>query len=143
MKTRSRTRLREDTLFFIYLDKTVRASIRPTHTAARQQTNESSVFRKALSQSPSRMRSSVCRLTDENVVYPPQTPIKKNCRNRGGARNGPSESVKAAKNPIRKEPVTFTTNVPMGKNSPTRPATIPDVQNRAPVPSAPPSITTM
>src|SRR5438067_13355941 len=65
----------------------------------------------------------------------------KNCRNRGDTRTGPSGSVNAARNPTTNEPLTFTTRVPRGKNSPPRSAINPDIQNRAPVPSAPPSIT--
>src|SRR5436190_24123658 len=62
-------------------------------------------------------------------------------RNRGDTRTGPSGSVNAAKNPTMNEPLTFTTRVPRGKNSPPRSAMNPDIQKRAPVPSAPPSIT--
>src|SRR5437764_144281 len=43
-------------------------------------------------------------------------------------------SVNAAKNPTTNEPLTFTTRVPRGKNSPPRSAMNPDIQNRAPVP---------
>src|SRR4026207_1421468 len=65
----------------------------------------------------------------------------KNWRSRGDIRKDPSGSMKAAKNPTANEPVIFTTSVPRGKNSPPRSATNPDTQNRAPVPSAPPTIT--
>jgi hypothetical protein len=52
----------------------------------------------------------------------------KNCRNRGETRTGPSGPVNAAKNPTTNEPVTFTTSVPTGKNSPARSAMNPDTQ---------------
>src|SRR4026208_104173 len=65
----------------------------------------------------------------------------KNWRSRGDIRKDPSGSMKAAKNPTANDPVIFTTSVPRGKNSPPRSATNPDTQNRAPVPSAPPTIT--
>src|SRR5438093_9612986 len=125
---------------WFYFGKIVTARIRPSHTAARQQADDSPVLRDAFNQSPSRTKSSVCKLNDEKVVYPPHTPIMKNWRNRGDTRITPSGSVNAARNPITNEPVIFTTRVPTGKDSPARSATNPDIQNRAPVPSAPPNI---
>ena len=47
----------------------------------------------------------------------------KNCRNRDGTRNGLPGSASAAKKPAAKQPVTLTTSVPNGKNSPNRWAT--------------------
>ena len=59
---------------------------------------------------------------------------------RAGAFDAPLGSVMVAKKPMMNEPVAFTKSVPSGKVSPIRSATSPEAQNRAPVPSAPPSM---
>src|SRR4051812_8437452 len=104
----------------------MRARTRPSHTATRQQANDSTVFSSAFNQSPSRAKSSVCKLKD-GCVTTADTDHEKLPELRRH-KNGPSGSVNAAKNPTRKEPVTFTTRVPTGKNSPPRSAMNPDIQ---------------
>src|SRR3954453_11547634 len=107
MKVRRRTASSGICMRYSYFGKRVTATMRPSQTAARQQANDSAVLSDAFNQSPSRIKSSVCKLKDENVVQPPHTPIMKNCRNRGDTRISPSGSVNAAKNPTTNEPPTF------------------------------------
>src|ERR1044072_3406849 len=85
-----------------------------SQTATKQKANEPIVFQVARSHSPSCINSNVCRLKEEKVVYPPQTPIMKNSRYDGLTSQRPSGLVNPAKRPMINEPVTFTTNVPYG-----------------------------
>src|SRR5579884_2355224 len=52
----------------------------PIQTASIQPTTEIPILPPARAQSPSIIKFSVCRLNDENVVYPPHNPIMTNCR---------------------------------------------------------------
>ena len=62
-----------------------------------------------------------------------------NCRADTPINNLPPGSVSVAMKPIANEPVTFTINVPVGKASPNRCATTPDIQCRAIPPKALPN----
>ena len=90
----------------------------------------------ARNQSPSRANISVWRLNAENVVKPPQTPIITNCR--AGVLTGkrPSGPVSVKKNPITREPETFTARVPHGKVPPIRSAISPEHTNLSTPPIA-------
>src|SRR6476620_488818 len=55
----------------------------PAQTAQRHKTTERMTFAAARNQSPSIDRLSVCRLKEEKVVYPPQTPAMKASRHSG------------------------------------------------------------
>ena len=94
----------------------------------------------AFSHSPSRSKLSVCRLKEENVVYPPHTPTMKNNR-KPGEPSRPAEPANAAKNPITNEPDTLTTRVPQGNACVTRDSMRLESQKRPTLPSAPPEAT--
>src|SRR4051812_42936451 len=114
-------------------------AIGQSHTAIRHRKTEATIFADARSQSPSRARFSVCRLNDENVVKPPQTPIITNCRAGVPTSKRPSGSVNVKKKPMIHEPTTLTTSVPHGKISPIRSAISPEHRNRSTPPSALPT----
>jgi len=83
-------------------------------------------------------RFQVCRLNDEKVLKPPQTPTEINCCNTVAVSVAPRRSIRPDTSPSRADATTLTTNVPKGKVSPNRSATQPDHQNRQIEPSAPP-----
>src|SRR5262245_66540117 len=58
----------------------LKAAIWPSQTASRHSTTEPAILNEACTHSPSLTRLSVCRLNEENVVYPPQRPTITNCR---------------------------------------------------------------
>ena len=81
------------------------------------------MFALACDRLPAWMSFSVCRLNEENVVYPPQIPAMKNARPPGGTSQRPSGLVSVAKNPMANEPATLEMNVPPGHVPPrVRPA---------------------
>ena len=57
----------------------------PSQTPTRQRTSESTELAPALNHWPFSARFRVCKLKEEKVVYPPQIPNMKNCRNVAGA----------------------------------------------------------
>lgn len=111
----------------------------PSQTPTRHSTSDSTELAPALNHWPSSARLSVCKLKEENVVYPPQIPSIKNCRNEAGASHRPSGPVAVANSPMTNEPVTFTERVPHGNVSPTRVAMNADAHHRARLPNPPPT----
>src|SRR5204862_673509 len=74
---------------------TSRTSTWPSQTAARHSTTDAAMLANASAHSPSLNNVSVCRLKDENVVYPPQSPTVTKIRAEEGTRKGPPGPVKA------------------------------------------------
>ena len=96
------------------------AAMWPSHTAIRHAIREPNALAADISHCPSRARSRLCRLSVENVVKPPRNPVMKKCRWVASLYNLPSGPVSVAKNPMMKQPITFTAKVPHGKFSPKR-----------------------
>jgi len=111
----------------------------PSQTPSRHSTSERTELAPALNHSPSSARFRVCKLKEENVVYPPQIPSMKNCRNVAGASHRPSGPVAVANSPMTNEPETLMQSVPQGKVSPILLAMKPEAPHLAKLPRPPPT----
>ena len=80
-----------------------------------QSASEPNAFRPARDHSPLRSNNSVCRLSEEKVVKPPQRPTVTKMRQLGVTGSRPPEVVSMKKKPMTKDPVTFTKSVPRGE----------------------------
>ena len=65
---------------------------------------ESTILPRACATRPSRASSNVCRLNDEKVVNPPQTPTMTKARISTGTEKRPPLAVKVPKKPMMNEP---------------------------------------
>jgi hypothetical protein len=90
------------------------ASRWPAHTAIKQTTTETPTLPNARPHAPVRISSYVCRLNDENVVNPPQSPTITKMRSSCGSAYLVPASVSVPKYPMTKHPRMFTTTVPHG-----------------------------
>src|SRR6266581_2264664 len=115
-----------DNSYFIELRPTARAW--PAQTETKHSTIDAPMLPPARNHSPSFNKLSVCRLNEEKVVNPPQIPTITNWRVVEPTKTRPSGPVSAAKNPMMKEPTTFTMSVPHGNVAPKYLAATPEHQ---------------
>src|ERR1700722_7842185 len=109
--------------------------------AAKQSAVENNRFKMATSHLRSNKRFQVCKLKDEKVLNPPQTPTASSCCKAVAKARSARWARMPEIRPRRIDAVILTTNVPNGKVSPKRRATKPDHQKRHKVPIAPPTKT--
>src|ERR1700722_6379720 len=92
----------------------------PRTTQPKESPVEKTILDKAANHLPSAIKRKVCRLKEENVVNPPQTPTTSNCVNAMERLLFDMCTRRPEKMPTRMEPTTFTKRVPKGKVSPNR-----------------------
>jgi hypothetical protein len=117
------------------------ATCQPTATHPKHNPVDKAIFANADHHLPSTIKLYVCRLKDENVVNPPQTPTISSCCSAVLSLPLATCRRRPANAPISVEPTMFTTSVPNGSVSPKRSATRPDHQYRHMLPTAPPKNT--
>src|SRR5258706_10106705 len=90
------------------------ATVRPSQTNNNPNITFAPTFASALNSSPSRTKFIVSLPKEEKVVNPPSTPTKTSAL--VSEVNTPRASASWERNPITKQPIKLTVNVPKGKS---------------------------